>query len=96
MVHDLRYNWILPELMHKGGNLRVEYKTFYGAAPVSDATDIDAVYDCGCARDSAGSGLFVARGGFGGNVVVDYAVTICLREGESGQDKIQEPMQDRR
>jgi hypothetical protein len=46
MVHDLRYNWIMPELMYKGGNLRVEHKTFCGAAPVSDATDIDAVDDC--------------------------------------------------
>jgi hypothetical protein len=33
MVHDLWYNWILPELMHKGGNLRVEHETFCGAAP---------------------------------------------------------------
>lgn len=96
MVHDLWYNWILPELMYKGGNLWVEHKTFCGAASVSDATDIDAVYNYGCAWDSAGSGLFVERGGVGGNVVVDYAAAICLREGESGQVRIRELMQDRR
>jgi hypothetical protein len=37
--------------------------------------------------------FFVGRGGVGGNAVVDYAVTICLREGESGQVKMREPMQ---
>ena len=47
MVHYLLYNWIVPELMYVGGNFRVEHETFCGAAPVSDATDIDTVDDCG-------------------------------------------------
>jgi hypothetical protein len=47
MVHDLWYNWILPDLMYNGGNLWVKHETFCGAAPVSDATDINAVDDCG-------------------------------------------------
>jgi len=83
--------------MYEGGNLQVKHKTFCGAALISNATtNIDTVDNCEWARDSTRSGLFVERGGVNGNVVVDYAVTICLRERVSEWVKMCELMQNRR
>ena len=60
------------------------------AAPVADTADIDTVDDGGWAWDGTGRRLFVERGGVGGDVVVNYPITICLREGESGRVKRRE------
>jgi hypothetical protein len=47
VVHHLRDNRILPELMYEGSDLRVKHEAFCRAASVSDTADIDAVDDGG-------------------------------------------------
>ena len=46
IIHDLGYDRILPELMGKRRDFRVEDEVFGDAAAVADAADIDAVDDC--------------------------------------------------
>ena len=66
VVHDIWYNWILPELMYKRRNLLVKHETL-----------CSAVDEPGIILEA----LFVERGGVGGNVIVNYVVTIYLMEG---------------
>ena len=54
MVHYLRYHWIEPELVDKGGDFGVEDKAFSSAVAITDTADIDAIDDCHWARDGAG------------------------------------------
>jgi hypothetical protein len=46
MIHDLTYDRILPELIDKGYNFRVEDEAFGAAAAIADTADIDTVDDC--------------------------------------------------
>jgi len=81
--------------MYKRRNLLVKHETLCSAAlflmPLT-SMPLTTVDEPGIILEA----LFVERGGVGGNAVVDYTVTICLREGESGQVKMWELMQDRR
>ena len=45
MVHHLRNNRILPELMYGRCDLRVEHEAFGSAAPIANTADIDTVDD---------------------------------------------------
>jgi hypothetical protein len=46
MIHDLGYDWILPEFMDKRHNFRVKDEAFGGATTVADTADIDTIDDC--------------------------------------------------
>src|SRR5882672_4526580 len=73
VVHDLWYNWILPELMYKRRNLLVKHETLCSAAlflmPLT-SMPLTTVDDPGIILEA----LFVERGGVGGNVMVNYVV----------------------
>jgi len=95
MVHHLRSNGILPELMYERCDLRVKHEAFCSAAPTSNTANIDAVDDNGWAWDGTRRRLFV-EGGVGGNVVVDYPITICLGGRKLGRVRTCKEARERR
>jgi hypothetical protein len=46
MVHNFGYDQILPELIYKQRDLRVEHEFLSGSASVPDTADIDSVEEC--------------------------------------------------
>jgi hypothetical protein len=68
--------------MYRRRDLRIEDESFCGAAAISYAADIDAIDDCGRARDGGCRRHFGEAGGGGvsGDPVVNYVIAVCLGE----------------